>query len=186
MAISNELRAGPPVRQIRDLPGPPGLPLLGNVLQIHTERMHQTAEQWAREYGEVFRFRITSREFVVMSNPDTVATILRDRPDGFQRTSRLNETARELAFNGVFSSNGEAWKRQRPMVLSGLAPTHIKTFFPTLVKVTDRFARRWQRAAAAGEAIDLQSDLMRYTRSSRMKRSSSRTWTSSCRPSTSG
>jgi len=163
MAISNELQAGAPVRQIRDLPGPPGLPLLGNVLQIHTERMHQTAEQWAREYGEVFRFRITSREFVVMSNPDTVATILRDRPDGFQRTSRLNETARELAFNGVFSSNGEAWKRQRPMVLSGLAPTHIKTFFPTLVKVTDRFARRWQRAAAAGEAIDLQSDLMRYT-----------------------
>jgi cytochrome P450 len=31
------------------------------------------------------------------------------------------------------------------------------------VKVTERFERRWQRAAAAGTAIDLQADLMRYT-----------------------
>jgi cytochrome P450 len=48
-------------------------------------------------------------------------------------------------------------------VLSGLDPTHIKAFFPTLQKVTDRFARRWQRAADTGSAIDLQADLMRYT-----------------------
>ena len=55
-----------------------------------------------------------------------------------------------MGFGGLFSSNGEAWKRQRPMVLSGLDPSHIKAFFPTLAKVTDRFARRWQRAAASG------------------------------------
>jgi cytochrome P450 len=113
--------------------------------------------------GPAYRFRIASREFVVLSDPGAVAAILRDRPDGFQRTPRLCETARELGFQGLFTSNGEAWKRQRPMVLGGLDPTHIKTFFPTLAKVTGRFARRWQRAAAAGEAIELQSDLMRYT-----------------------
>lgn len=164
MAISNQqAHAAPATRRVRDLPGPPGLPLLGNALQIERDRVHQIAEQWAREYGEVYRFRITSREFVVMSNPEMVATILRDRPDGFQRTARLNETARELGFCGVFAANGETWQRQRPMVLSGLDPTHVKTFFPTLAKVTERFARRWRRAAAAGEAIDLQSDLMRYT-----------------------
>lgn len=151
------------VRSVADLPGPSGLPLLGNLLQIDRERLHQKAEQWSREYGEAYRFRITSREFVVMSNPEAVATILRDRPEGFQRTQRLSETARSMGFGGLFSSNGETWKRQRPMVLSGLDPSHIKAFFPTLVKVTKRLARRWQRAAAASETIDLQSDLMRYT-----------------------
>jgi hypothetical protein len=83
MAISNPARVEPAARRIRDLPGPPGWPLLGNALQIEPACMHQIAEQWAREYGEVYRFRITSREFVVMSNPETVASILRDRPDGF-------------------------------------------------------------------------------------------------------
>lgn len=163
MPITDDLRADSPVRRIRDLPGPRGVPLLGNALQIHRERLHQVAEQWVREYGEVFRFRIASRQFVVMSNPEMVAAVLRDRPDGFQRTSRLNATARELGFNGLFSANGDEWKRQRPMVLRGLDPTHIKAFHPTLMKVTQRFEGRWRRAAEAGSPIDLQSDLMRYT-----------------------
>ena len=130
MAIIEGLRVDSPVRRIRDLPGPRGLPLLGNALQIQRERLHRTAEQWAREYGEVFRFRIGAREFVVVSNPEMVATMLRDRPDGFQRTDRLNAAARELGFSGLFSANGEDWKRQRPMVLRGLDPTHIKAFHP--------------------------------------------------------
>ena len=163
MAIIEGLRVDAPVRRIRDLPGPRGLPLLGNALQIQRERLHRTAEQWAREYGEVYRFRIGAREFVVVSNPEMVAAMLRDRPDGFQRTDRLNAAARELGFSGLFSANGEDWKRQRPMVLRGLDPTHIKAFHPTLVKVTQRFEGRWRRAMDAGQPIDLQSDLMRYT-----------------------
>jgi cytochrome P450 len=68
-----------------------------------------------------------------------------------------------MGFNGVFSAEGDAWRRQRPMVMAGFDPGHIKTYFPALVKVTQRFARRWQKAAQAGEPIDLQADLMRYT-----------------------
>jgi len=151
------------VRQIRDLPGPSGWPVLGNALDVDPPTVHLKAEQWAREFGEAYRIRITSREFVVLSNPDTVAKILRDRPDGFGRTTRFSEAAEELAFGGVLSSNGEAWKRQRPMVLSGLDPAHLKRFFPTLSRVTQRLATRWHGAAMAGAPIDLQADLMRYT-----------------------
>jgi cytochrome P450 len=164
MAITTDgPRADAPARRIRDLPGPRGLPLLGNALQIERERLHQQVEQWAREYGETYRFRIASREFVVISNPGTVAAVLRDRPDGFQRGAKLNTAARSLGFNGLFTINGDEWRRHRPMVLRGLDPTHIKAFHPTLVKVTQRFERRWRQAADEGRAIDLQADLMRYT-----------------------
>lgn len=150
-------------RRITDLPGPTGLPLFGNSLQIDRDRMHLQAEAWAQQYGEAYQMSLGRRRFLVLSNPEVIATVLRDRPEGFKRTDRLSRTAQELGFHGLFSSNGEHWRRQRPMVLAGLDPTHIKTFFPTLVKVTERFARRWQRAAQRGEAIDLQADLMRYT-----------------------
>ncbi|GAA4354220.1 cytochrome P450 [Variovorax defluvii] len=164
MAITTEgPRADAPLRRIRDLPGPRGLPLAGNALQIERERLHQQVEQWAREYGQIYRFRIASREFVVISDPGTVASVLRDRPDGFQRGARLNAAARSLGFNGLFTVNGDEWRRHRPMVLRSLDPAHIKAFYPTLVKVTQRFERRWRQAAEAGSAIDLQADLMRYT-----------------------
>jgi cytochrome P450 len=150
-------------KRLSDLPGPPGLPIVGNLFQIDTTRLHLIAEEWHRRYGECFRFSIAGRRFMAISNPETIGAVLRDRPEGFQRSSRVSMTAREMLFDGLFAANGERWKRQRPMVMAGLDPAHTKSFFPSLVRVTERFARRWQRAAAAGEDIDLQPDLMRYT-----------------------
>jgi cytochrome P450 len=161
-----------PLREISDLPGPRGMPFFGNALQISPGRMHGVLEQWQREYGDCFRFNIAYRRLVVIADPEAIASVFRDRPDGFQRTERLNRGAREMGFGGLFSANGAQWRRQRPMVMAGFDPAHIKAYFPMLLKVTERFARRWQRAAAAvsvgktgsaGEAIDLQADLMRYT-----------------------
>jgi cytochrome P450 len=149
--------------QISDLPGPRGLPILGNLLQIDTSRLHLIAEEWSRRYGDAFRFRIGRRQFVALANPDTIAAVLRDRPNTYQRPERLSAIANDMGFNGLFSANGDAWRRQRPMVMASFDPGHIKSYFPALVRVTQRFARRWQRAAAAGETIDLQADLMRYT-----------------------
>jgi cytochrome P450 len=151
------------LRRIEDLPGPRGWPLLGNALEIDSTTLHLTAERWAREHGECYRFRIAGRQFVVLANPETIAAVLRERPDGFNRTPRLSAIARDLGFGGLLSVNGEVWRRQRPMVMASFDPGHIKSYFPTLAKVTARFARRWQAAATAGEQIDLQADLMRYT-----------------------
>ncbi|MFC5497599.1 cytochrome P450 [Caenimonas terrae] len=150
-------------RTIADLPGPPSLPIVGSALQMDRNRMHAGLEQWAARYGEAYTFKLVSLRVVVVSNPEVVATVLRDRPDTFRRSSRLEQLSREFGFLGLFSASGETWRRQRPMVLAGLDPTHIKAFFPTLIEVTERFARHWGRAAAAGTAIDLQADLMRYT-----------------------
>jgi cytochrome P450 len=152
-----------PLREIRDLPGPPGLPLLGNTLQVEPARLHQIAEGWAREYGDCFRFSIAGRRFLAIADPEAIAAVLRERPEGFQRSKRLEESGKESGFGGLFSSNGENWKRQRPMVMAGFDPAHIKAYYPTLLKVTERFRKRWARAAASGAAIELQADLMRYT-----------------------
>ena len=152
-----------PLKEISDLPGPRGLPIFGNTFQMDRSRLHQAAERWALEYGDYFRFSIGSRRFVAIADPEAIAAVLRDRPDGFQRSARLEEAAQESGFGGLFSSNGEKWKRQRPMVMAGFDPAHIKAYYPTLLKVTERFRKRWERAAGSGEAINLQADLMRYT-----------------------
>ena len=69
----------PATRRLSDVPGPPGLPLIGNLLEIDTPRLHQILEEWSRQYGECFRFRITNRRFLVNSNP-RLRPKLRSRP----------------------------------------------------------------------------------------------------------
>jgi cytochrome P450 len=152
------------LRRFEDLPGPRGWPLLGNALQIEPARFHLQLEQWCREYGPYFQLRFGNRRALVVGDHEAVAGILRDRPDGFRRTSRLQEIGREMGLEpGVFGVNGDAWRRQRRMVMAGFDPAHVKRYFPSLLSVAQRLAARWEKAATQGHSIDLQADLMRYT-----------------------
>ncbi len=152
------------LRQFEDLPGPRGIPWFGNVLQLDTPRMHLQLEQWCRDHGPLFKLHLMKRRVLVIGDHELVATILRDRPNGFSRTSRLEEIWVEMGLTpGVFGANGDVWKRQRRMVMAGFDPAHVKRYFPSLVKVAQRLGTRWRVAAQQNKAIDLQADLMRFT-----------------------
>lgn len=150
-------------RAMEDLPGPRAWPLVGNALQIQRQRFHLQMEDWARQYGAPYTFRIRDRRFMVVTAPDVIGQVLRQRPDLFRRTERIEKVSAEVGFLGLFTASGDTWRRQRPMVLAGLDPAHIRQFFPALVGVTERLRRRWEKAARGNEVIDLQADLMRYT-----------------------
>jgi cytochrome P450 len=150
-------------RSFAAVPGPRGWPLLGVAPRLRREAFHRQLEGWAGDYGDVFAFRLGKRRFLAVADPEVIASVLRRRPGAFRRGSRLEQVSREMGFLGLFSANGETWRRQRPMVLHGLDPTHIRSYLPAMVEITERLKRRWQEAAAQGREIDLSADLMRYT-----------------------
>jgi cytochrome P450 len=152
------------LRSLTDLPGPPGVPILGNALALKAGRVHTVIEKWARRYGDYFRFRIGARRILGVADPQAIQAVLKDRPDTFLRTARLVSVGREIGLSGVFFANGDAWRRQRRMVMSAFDPGHVKRYFPSLEKVTARLQSRWRRTTAlVGSDIPLQADLMRYT-----------------------
>lgn len=151
-------------RRIQDLPGPAGWPVLGNLAQIRAPEFHLQLERWAREHGRFFQLRMGKRHVLVTADHEAVAAMMRDRPDGFRRTERLEAVGLEMGLKGgLFGANGEAWKRQRRMVMAAFDPGHVKAYYPSLVRCGQRLAGRWRAAAASGSAIDLQADLMRFT-----------------------
>lgn len=152
------------LRRFDDLPGPRGLPVFGNLLQIDSTQLHLQFESWCRKYGPIFRLRLGAGRIVVIGDHELVAKLLRDRPDGFRRTARFEQVWTELGLKtGVFSANGDTWRRQRRMVMAGFDPGSVRRYHPALQRVALRLAGRWQRAARSGNTIDLQADLMRYT-----------------------
>lgn len=158
--------AGPPLssRRIADLPGPRGWPLVGNLFQLRREVIHQGVERWARQYGALFRLRIGRQRLVVVSDHALINEVLRDRPQGWRRTQTLQRIGLEMGLKpGLFGSEGDAWRAQRRMVMSGLDPGRVRAYFPQLQRVTDRLQRRWRQAALEGRTLELQPELMRYT-----------------------
>ena len=152
------------LRAYEDLPGPRGLPFFGNALQLDVPRLHQQYERWSREFGPLFKLKLPGRRVLVVADHEMVAAVLRDRPDGFARSSKIGEIWTELGLpQGVFGANGDVWKRQRRMVMAGFDPAHVKRYYPSMVAVSQRLSARWRSAALAGQVVDVQPELMRYT-----------------------
>jgi cytochrome P450 len=152
------------LRRYDELPGPRPYPVVGNALQLDSRTPHLQMQRWCDEYGPIYRMRIGPRRAMVIGDHALVAQVLRDRPEGFRRTSALETIWTEMGMQpGLFAVNGEVWKRQRRMVMAGFDPAHVKRYFPALQQVAAALARRWQKAAQQGQTIDLQADLMRYT-----------------------
>lgn len=163
LPVDSAPRYGPPLRSIDAIDGPRGLPLLGNALQIDPPRMHLVLEEWQRQYGALFRLRLGRHSTLVLSDAPAISTLLHERPHTWRRWSVIERMASEAGLEGVFSVEGDTWRRQRRLVMQAFDTAHLKSYFPSLVRVTERLRARWTRAVAAGASIDLQVDLMRYT-----------------------
>ena len=158
------VEARSPLKTYRDLGGPPGLPVLGNLFQsLPLDTLHDTLERWADRYGPLYRMRIGPLRMAVVSDPDTVKRMHRERPTRFRRTRGLEAVATEMRLNGVFTAEGDDWLRQRKIVVMALNTAHLKSFFPKLAVTTERLLRRWERAADESAPVDLCRDLMRLT-----------------------
>ena len=150
-------------RPYEELPGPPTLPLIGNAHQIRFAQLHRILERWADDYGPLYRFKLGPRRLVAVSDPEVIKRLHRERPDVFRRTRSVESASAEMHINGVFSSEGEDWRRQRKIVTLALNTAHLKPFYPKLLRTTERLLKRWSEAADKGITLDLCRELMRYT-----------------------
>ena len=150
-------------RKFRDLPGPVGLPFLGNLHQVRFERLHLVLEEWALRYGPIYRMAMGPRPQAVVSDPGAIRRMLSRRPHGFRRASPLGPVAEEMGLLGVFAAEGEDWRRQRRIVSAALNPEKLRHFFPKLARSVERLRGRWEGLADKGEPFDPGEDLMRFT-----------------------
>jgi cytochrome P450 len=150
-------------RSLRDVPGPRGLPIIGNLHQISLERTHLALEKFCHAHGPVFSFRLGPQRCLGIAEPDIVRSVLRERPHDFRRIKTMEPTARELGLHGVFSAEGDDWKRQRPLIVPAFREENLTRHFGVMQTITQRFIELLAPAAQKGEVVDVLHHLMRYT-----------------------
>ncbi|KAL4066051.1 cytochrome P450 [Scleroderma yunnanense] len=96
------------------VPGPRGLPLVGNTLQL-TRPTWLLFDEWKQQYGPIISVSIAGREFIVLNTSKVAYELLTKRATKYSDRPRLI-VAGELLTNGMhvaFARYGDLWRRLR-------------------------------------------------------------------------
>ncbi|MEU9456787.1 cytochrome P450 [Streptomyces sp. NPDC048277] len=146
------------------LTGPRPIPVLGNLPEfVRGGAPHRVLERWADEYGPTYRIRLGSRPVVVTAEQAHVDYILRHRPHDFRRSRSTSSIIDEIVRRGVFTAEGEEWRRLRKLATQSLRMTYLQEYFTTITTVTERLLRGWNAFSVSGERIDVLDQMTRYT-----------------------
>lgn len=87
-------------------------------------------------------FRTPFFRSYLINQPELVARVLKERPDDFPKSTRVNEGLRPLLGNSVFVTNGESWKRQRRIIDPAFEGGRLRMTFPAMWDAAEAAAAR--------------------------------------------
>jgi cytochrome P450 len=163
LPVHDSKRDATTLRTLDDLPGPRGIPILGNALDIKPKQLHRLVSGWAEQFGPLYVFRVATTRILTVADAETIQLLLRDRPERFRRWRKIEEIVADINADGLFSAEGGTWRRQRIFLMHALNASHVREFIPRLETVAGRLRRHWWRAAMAGQPVNVHADLMRLT-----------------------
>jgi cytochrome P450 len=138
-------------------PGPKGHLLGGNLPEFRRGRL-DFLTRCAHEYGDVVRVRFGPRWIYLLIHPDAIEQVLVTESRSFTKhfALRLNPL---ILGNGLLTSEGEFWLRQRRLAQPAFQRSRIAAYGPTMVEHTLRLLASWHE----GETCDILSEMMRVT-----------------------
>lgn len=145
----------------REITGPDGLPLLGNTLQFQRNPLDFLMRS-AAEYGDVARYRLGNITFHQVNHPDGAQHILQDNHHNYIKGD-LFDILRQLAGEGLFTSEGDLWLRQRRLMQPAFHRRRIASFGEVMTGRTLDMLAQWDQRADPGQSLDVAEELTALT-----------------------
>lgn len=138
-------------------PGPRGHWLGGNLPAFRADRLDFLTD-CARRYGDVVAVRLGPVRIFALNHPDLVEEVLVHKHRIFKKHFAL-QSARPSLGEGLLTSEGEFWRRQRRLAQPAFLPQRIASYGDAMVELTERMLHGW----ANGQSRDVQADMMQLT-----------------------
>jgi cytochrome P450 len=127
------------------------------------DTLERMTELFAR-FGDVYRVFSPGRKSYtfVINHPDDVKRVLVGNHRNYTKGVGLNRV-KILLGNGIMTSEGELWRRQRYMMQPMFHRRIITEFAHLIATANDRFIERWEAQARRGELVNVTDDMSELT-----------------------
>ena len=139
-------------------PTPPGNYFLGHLPEYARDSLGYET-RIAREYGDVVHMRWVNKHAYFISHPDDVQQVLVTQADKFYKAPIYRELLSYFLGNGLLTSDGETWRRQRKLAQPAFHTRRIQAYADVMVAYTERLLTQWR----PGATRDVNADMMRLT-----------------------
>jgi cytochrome P450 len=141
---------------------PPG-PTAGFDLGGSEESLALMRECFSR-YGDIYRIFAPSRGVYnyVINHPRDIKTVLLSNHRNYTKGEGMDRV-KILLGNGIMTSEGDFWRRQRRMMQPSFHRRVLDRFSRLIHDVNEKFADRWAAQSARSEAINLTDDVSELT-----------------------
>ncbi|HJQ31787.1 MAG TPA: cytochrome P450 [Pyrinomonadaceae bacterium] len=138
-------------------PGPRGIWPVGQLYQFRSDPLTFLA-RLAREYGDVARCKAGPQSLYLINHPDHIRDVLVTNNARFKK-GRALQRAKRLLGEGLLTSEGDFWRRQRRLAQPAFHRQRIASYARVMVEYAEKAAARWRD----GETLDLSAEMMRLT-----------------------
>ncbi|HKO60305.1 MAG TPA: cytochrome P450 [Pyrinomonadaceae bacterium] len=149
------------IHSLERLPIPPG-PKGGLILGVMPEFNRDTLGfiERAKNYGDIVRMRFFYLTVHFLYDPEHIEYVLSTNARNFIKSRSLRTPFfRRLVGQGLLTSEGEVWKRQRRLAQPAFHRQRISAYGDVMVEYASRMVSNWN----AGETRDIHRDMMRLT-----------------------
>jgi len=112
----------------------------------------------AREYGDIVTMRLYKFRVYYVNHPDYIEEVLVNQARKFIK-GRILRANKGLFGNGLLTSEGEFWLRQRRLAQPAFHRARIAAYAETMVRFTERMLEGWRD----GDSRDVHAEMMRLT-----------------------
>ncbi|XP_019963411.2 cytochrome P450 2K1-like [Paralichthys olivaceus] len=129
-------------------PGPRGLPLLGNMLQMDFRQPYKTLIEFSKQYGSVYSIRLAHQKVVVLSGYKTVKNALVKYAEEFGDRHQALLMHESNQGHGIIWSNGDTWRDMRRFALKNLRDFGMgKTIFEDkIIEECDHLIKEFKKS----------------------------------------
>ena len=140
-----------------------GWPLLGVLPELISHASKDYFKNVMLEQGDFVRLNVGPRPVYLVSHPDYLQRILRDNYQNYRKPDMLYAAARKVVGQGLVTSTGELWLRQRRMIQPHLHRKQLAHLFDEMREAVTEVLDRWEGLAQNRAELEMGDKMAEIT-----------------------